>query len=209
MEEVGALLPITDEQAKLGQEILKTFGGIGSFFKEALGSVPTDLVGYLGGDWLRLRRMENIARMMEQARERLRERGVGRAEPASLTLALPILKGAADESREELRDLWACLLAAALDPERSEQVRQGFAEAISKMDPLDSLVLKITRNGLYSVDDRTGKMTIQKASETLGASKDEIRTSLWNLKKLELVREDLADRHTTAFGREFLRVLSD
>jgi hypothetical protein len=38
------MIPITDEQAKLGQEIVKAFRGLGSFLKRALGSTPEDLV---------------------------------------------------------------------------------------------------------------------------------------------------------------------
>jgi hypothetical protein len=52
----GSIIPISDEQAKLGQEIIKAFSNLGSFFKDALGSAPSDLIGYLGGDWLRMRR---------------------------------------------------------------------------------------------------------------------------------------------------------
>jgi hypothetical protein len=34
------LIPISDEQAKLGQEILKTLRGAGSFLEKTLGSTP-------------------------------------------------------------------------------------------------------------------------------------------------------------------------
>jgi hypothetical protein len=123
MADDNSLIPISDEQAKLGQEVLKTLRGLGSFVEKALESVPGDLVGYLGVDWLRVRRAENIAKMMFCAKERHETRGVKDTKPASLTLALPILRGAADESREELRDLWARLLAAAMDPSREKDVR--------------------------------------------------------------------------------------
>ena len=43
-----SLVPISDEQAKLGQEALKVLQGIGSFVGKALESVPEDVVGYLG-----------------------------------------------------------------------------------------------------------------------------------------------------------------
>ena len=105
------------------------------FWKKALGSVPEDLVGYLGGDWLRFRRAQNIAEMMERSKKKLDARGVTNEEPASLMIALPILRGAADESRETLQDLWAGLLAATIDPSRADGVRQGFAEVIAKMGP--------------------------------------------------------------------------
>jgi hypothetical protein len=98
-------------------------------------------VGYLGGDWLHIRRAENIAKMMQRARERLEAWAVKDAEPASLTIALPILRGAADESREQIQDLWARLLAAAMDPSKTKHVRQRFAAVIQQMDPPDALLL--------------------------------------------------------------------
>src|SRR6266699_393351 len=103
----NSLIPISDEQAKLGQEGLKALRGLGAFFEKALGGVPEDLVGYLGGDWLRVRRAENIAHLLVEVRERLANLGVEDARPASLSVALPILKGAADEDRDELVALWA------------------------------------------------------------------------------------------------------
>lgn len=135
------VIPITDEQAKLGQEIVGALRGVGSFFKEALGSAPQDIIGYLGGDWLRFRRAKNIAEMMNKAKKKLESWGIEDSEPASLTVAIPILQGAADESREEIQDLWARLLAAAMTPSRARYIRQGFTEVIKKMDPLDALIL--------------------------------------------------------------------
>ena len=116
MSDANALIPIGGEQAKLGQEALKVLRGLGSFLTKSLGSVPEDIVGYLGGDWLRVRRAENIAEMMQRAKGRLEARGVAETTPASLTIALPVLRGAADESRPVIQDLWARLLAAAMDP---------------------------------------------------------------------------------------------
>src|SRR6266852_1851280 len=110
----GDLIPISDEQAKAVQAALKTLRGVGAFLEKALGSTPADLVGLLGGDWLRVRRAENTVRMLHRAEERLKARGIKDPEPASLTIALPIFRAAADESREQLQDLWARLLAAAM-----------------------------------------------------------------------------------------------
>jgi hypothetical protein len=132
----GSLIPISDEQAKLGREIIKAFRGLGSFLAQALGSTPEDLVAYLGGDWLRVRRRENLVRLLERARERLTVRNVEEPHPASLSIALPIVRGAADEDREELVDLWARLLANAMDPQLND-LRYAFIEAVKKIDPLD------------------------------------------------------------------------
>jgi len=68
MSDGHSLIPITDEQAKLGQEVIKAFRGLGAFLDKALGSTPEDLIGYFGGDRLRVRRAENMARMLADAR---------------------------------------------------------------------------------------------------------------------------------------------
>jgi hypothetical protein len=205
MSDDGTLIPISDEQAKFGQEIIKAFSGLGSFFKDCLGSAPQDLVGYLGGDWLRFRRAENIAEMMKKAQERLKAWGVKEPESASLSVALPILRGAADESREELQDLWASLLAAAMDPLRAGRMRQGFAEALSKMDPLDALVIKSPKvpTGITYTDR-------ENMAHELGVSRDEIDVSISNLIKLELFDSPRnQETFISPFGREFLRVVAD
>ncbi|MGA2226256.1 MAG: Abi-alpha family protein [Syntrophobacteraceae bacterium] len=213
MADGNSLIPINDEQAKLIQEVLKTIRGLGSFFEKALGSTPEDLFGYLGGDWLRVRRAENIAKMMSCAKERLEARGVKDTKPASLTLALPILRGAADESREELRDLWARLLAAAMDPYREKDIRLGFAEAIQKMDPLDARVLVHISNREAGISDPERN----NVSTELGVSLDELSVSLSNLEKIGMavvlhpLNQPMLRLNTviTPFGREFLRVLMD
>ena len=51
-----SLTPITDEQAKAIQEALKTLQGVGGFPKETFGTMPQDIVGLLGGDYLKVRR---------------------------------------------------------------------------------------------------------------------------------------------------------
>lgn len=51
------------------------------------------------------------------------------------------LIGAQEESREELAELWARLLANAMDPNMNS-VRQSFIDAVKRMDPLDAVVLR-------------------------------------------------------------------
>lgn len=199
-----SVIPITDEQAKLGQEIVGALRGVGSFFKEALGSVPQDIIGYLGGDWLRIRRAENIAEMMNKAKKKLESWGIEDIEPASLTVAIPILHGAADESREEIQDLWARLLAAAMTPSRARYLRQGFTEVIKKMDPLDALIL------LEQGSEKTTELA--QTLKQLNVSSDQYIISLENLQELKICLPSPADKtkyRLSPFGREFLRVISD
>jgi hypothetical protein len=188
---IDGLIPITDEQAKLAQEIVKTFRGLGSFLERALGSTPEDLVGYFGGDRLRVRRAENMARMMYEAQKRLAARGVDETKPATLSVALPILQGAADEDREELVDLWARLLANAMDPSMNT-VRHSFIEAVKKMDRMDAVVLRyihgsnmtVVRRGRAPepiVNQTTG---VENIAIEIGRRNDEVEVSLRHLEDL-------------------------
>ncbi len=83
--------------------------------------------------------------LWQRTRERLRERGID-PEPPSLKYAVPILEAAADEENEELQDVWSHPLAAAMDPNRRDAMRQSCITTVKKMDPIDALVLKAVRD---------------------------------------------------------------
>jgi hypothetical protein len=76
MTDPTSLIPISDEQAKLGQKAIEALQGLGGFLREVFGTIPEDLVGYFGGDLLKVRRAENFARIAQEARERLNARGI-------------------------------------------------------------------------------------------------------------------------------------
>jgi len=206
MTESTSIIPISDEQAKLGQKALEALQGVGGFLREIFGTVPEDLVGYFGGDLLKVRRAENFARIAREARERLKARGI-EPEPPSISILLPIVVASADESRDELVDIWARLLAAAADPGRAKAFRLAFIEAAKKLDPLDAAVLQAISaapGGSVTPGMRNS------VAEQLEASRDELDISIDNLMKLELVDPATGDpAHLTPLGRQFLRALSD
>jgi hypothetical protein len=198
----NSIIPITDEQAKLGTKALETLQGVAGFLREIFGTVPEDLIGILGGDWLKVKRVENICRTISKAHERLEKDGI-KPQAASLSISVPLLKAAADESRDELQDLWASLLAAAADPNRSKFFRIEFIEVIKKMDPLDTLVLVAMGEGQPRVDGATQ----DRIREKLGVSRDAFHVSIDHLTKLNLLRKESGWSALTAFGRELLRTL--
>jgi abortive infection alpha-like protein len=205
MTDPTSLIPISDEQAKLGQKALEVLQGLGGFLREIFGTVPEDLVGYFGGDLLKVRRAENFARIAREADERLKARGIHAPEPPSISILLPIVVASAEESRDELVNIWARLLAAAADPARSKSFRLAFIETAKKMDPLDAAVLR-------HANERGGGITGQIRNEVAAAlhtSRDEVDVSIMNLAKLGLIQETPISAAVTAFGREFLRTVSD
>ena len=206
------LIPITDEQAKaiqeaskLGVEVVGLLEGFGGFLKEVFGGVPKNLVGVLGGDWLEYRRLTNLAILKAKFNGHLHRLGIKDTMPPRLTLALPILQAAADESQDELQDLWARLLAAAMDPARSSKVRQSFISTIKQMDPLDAHVLRNVHRGTQPVPPNARP----NIAEAVGASSDELDVSFDNLVKLDCLQRYQASIQlaTSPYGREFLRIV--
>jgi abortive infection alpha-like protein len=202
----NSLIPISDEQAKAIQEALKVLQGLGSFLDKVLGDVPQNLVNYLGGDWLRVRRAENLYKMISRAKDRLEAWRVETPISPSLSVTIPLLRDAADESREEVQELWARLLAATMDPTRTNFVRQRFVQAVRILDPPDTRVLTalLGRGGGVNQPERNVM------GPELGMSRDEVDVSLTNLIRAELVFEPTTQEAALSpFGREFLRVVMD
>ena len=64
------------EVAKFGTKALEVTEKGGQFLSRVLGPVPADLVGVLGGDWVRHARIRNLDRLAGRTEEILRERKV-------------------------------------------------------------------------------------------------------------------------------------
>jgi hypothetical protein len=175
------MLPITDEQAKLGQEVVKGLRDSGSYVADILGDLPKDLLGWLIGDRVRARRIEKATILWEKTKERLRDWRVQEPEPPSFKFAIPILEAAVDEENEELQDLWARLLAAAMDPTRRDEMRQSFVETVKQMDPMDALVLEAIRAHGGGPWTPTG---VQAIAASLSYSRDQVIVSFQHLDKL-------------------------
>jgi hypothetical protein len=206
---------ITDEQAKALQELAKTtgtaldlVGKAGSYVKWTLGTVPADLVGILGGDWLSQVRIRNLAWYKQRTEEIIRERGVPETEAVSPSLAVPLLRAAMDESRPQLQELWASLLAAAVDPRRSILVRQSFIETVSKFDPLDASVLW-TR---YHITGELQPTCREFLARRLQVSSESVVVSMMNLNKLECISlagpGEYTNFNIASFGIELIRACS-
>jgi hypothetical protein len=133
----------------------------------------------------------------------------------ALALALPLLQGAADEDRDELTDLWARLLAAAMDPNRSRRVRQSIVEAVKRMDPLDAIIVSH-----LTLPITWGNEVIpERLARELSTTRDEAEVSLLHLCAIGIYREvktrpgevpaSITQVDYTVFGRELKRLLGD
>jgi hypothetical protein len=208
-------IPVTDEQAKavqkladFGTTVVEETGRLARYVGRVLGTAPEDAVGLVIGDPLRFVRTAIALKYDERITRLHRDRGVT-PEPVSPSIAIPLLRAAYDESRPELQELWAQLIAAAMDPKRRNRVRRSFIDTVQRMDPLDTLVLKI----LVGLSPGTLKPNVRDyLVSTLSISGQEIEVSALNLADLRCVHNisiGVTDNfHITAYGSELVRACS-
>lgn len=134
--------------AKAADKALTIVHDTGGYLREVVGDLPKNAVGLLGADWLGQKRIRNLDAMMRRTEAILRERDARPVDQLSPNIATELLSGAQEESRDELIELWARLLANALDP-KLNSVRRSFIAAVKAMDPLDAVVLHFVYEGRF------------------------------------------------------------
>jgi hypothetical protein len=203
--------------AKAAEAIAKTTGqaveiirDTGSYLRGVFGEVPTDLVGVLGGAWLHERHQQLRDALRRRTEQILRERDVQEEIELSPNVAAALIAGAQEEGREELMELWARLLANAMDPNMNS-IRHSFIASVKNMDPMDAILLRyIHERNIASVylghrqDNKLITGTEEIAAE-IGRRGDEVEVSLRHLQ--DLLFFDYANHvwDVSATGREFLR----
>lgn len=134
---------MTDEQAKAVQEIAKTSRELGHFLGKVFGTVPEDVAGLLLGDWLREYRIRNCAKLRSNTLQILRECGhSGPTRAVMPKFGVALLDAVSIEEDEELHDLWARLLANAMDPGFKHDVNRSFITILQDFTPLEAVLLK-------------------------------------------------------------------
>lgn len=206
-EEAKAL----QEVAKFGTKALESGDKLGGFLSKVFGTVPSDVVGVVGGDWLHHIRIRNAAKLAQRTEEILRDRGIlEQTEPMSPSVALPLLHAAQDETREELREMWARMLANGMDPNRSASLRRSVIDTVKGFDPLDAVILQMTFDRSLNKEVAYFK----NSQDELGVSSDEFELSFSNLEKLGCIfnrthtSEGIMVVSLSSLGREVIRACS-
>lgn len=207
----NSIIPISEEQAKLGQQLVETGKSLGGYLADILGDLPKDLVGILG-DQVKVYRAVRLDALWKKSKEYLQVNGAVEPESPGLNLVLPILEAAADENREELQDLWARLLAASLHPDRLKLVRLRFIGALKSLDPLDVRMILWLQNYEQAHPLSSSQGTIFGQRDTIAkelmVSTDEIEVSTANIILAGFAFRTASNVIVlTPFGREFLRAV--
>jgi hypothetical protein len=136
------------ESAKAVQEVAKaTKAGIeataklGGFVSKIIGEPTETVVGILT-DKLKFMRWERQMRLTERAKEIIESKNIeGELKTVPPKIALPIIENASLEENDELQDLWACLIASAVDPNFDGTLRTAFIDIIKQLEVNDVHIL--------------------------------------------------------------------
>lgn len=172
-----------------------------------------NVIGALGGDALadfrerqQRRRRERHEDLSKSAIKLLQHRGVKEPVEPNAAAVDELAEAAQNEPREELRAIWAALLAAMFDPARAPSFRREFIEIAKQLEPIDAVVLpKLAETGGLSP---TRKVFI---AGQLKRNPDEVANAFRNLEHLGLT----AGPHDSSpdmpmllpLGRQFLRAI--
>ena len=190
---------------ELGNEVVKSSLEI---VLRPVAGVVDNAIGRWGGDYLEEVRKRHREKLRRKTEEILRSRSVDSPEHVSPSILLPLLEYAQDESRDELLELWAKLLAAAADPARARGYRREFVDIVRRLEPLDVLVLPILADGAELAPSRR-----EVIASRLSARQDDVVLSFRNLHKLELTspEEGINPRsqpYLLPLGRQLLALVS-
>jgi len=142
---------------------------------------------------------------LQQKTDRIRaEIDAGLPMEPAVSVAVPLLQAAADESREELQDLWAALLTTSLLPDGETRVRKAFFGTLKAMEPTDAVLLNwLKENGWATLPTSEMREEIER---TMKLDRAGSRVSWAALTALDLVYEyTVGVWALTDYGREFLR----
>jgi hypothetical protein len=205
-----AVAKATEETAKTAGKALEIVHDVSGYLRSVFAEVPADLVGVAGGAWLHEVHIRIKDAWRRRTEEILRERDVQDVIELSPNMAVALVEGAQEEGREELMELWARLLANAMDPNLNS-VRQSFIEAVKNMDPVDAIVLRhiheenivFIQRGSASVEQKTNQRTgVEDISIAIGRRSDEVEVSFRHLRDIGFFD---GEYYPNVLQREFMR----
>lgn len=194
-----------------GIEVLKTATEV---MVRPFAKVIGDAVGAIGGDYLDEYRRVNREKIQKKFDKVMHDTNVKDIPQPNVTFVIQILKAAQDENRDELQDIWAKLIAAAIDPAKSPRYRREYVEIIKKFEPLDARVLMALESVVPMNPSPSQRSFL---ARRFSKGEDEIELALKTLVTLECAMDPLLrangftqsipNVHLTALGRELIRIL--
>ena len=190
------------EVAKTGRAAIEPVTDLARWFGRMLGTIPEDVVGLAGGDYLRELRIRNMNRIRQKTDEKLRERGIEQSQTINSKVAIPAIEAASAEDDETLQERWARLFANAMDPDSDIQMRRIYVETLSEFEAIDTLTFEAANDILR---DQNALLEPEDVAQILKVRDTQVMLSIDHLESLGCFK--VFDEHSrsfdvTALGKE-------
>jgi hypothetical protein len=184
------------------KEGAKTAGKLLDIVRDA-GKPVADAYGLIIGDRVEALRERNLDALTRRTKEILKKRDLAEAAPVAENIAIPILEAAQGDPRPEMQELWATLLANAMDPSRRDEVRQEFISVLKLLHPTDAVVLKRMHDTYLGDFVPAQQLTFDDLREAT------VAVSLRSLSMYSCVEQNRFVYQIAPFGIELVRACTD
>lgn len=176
----------------------------GRMFESALGE-PLKVAGSMLGDWVYLKKIENLVRIGAKVRKLLDSAHI-QPKAVAPDFMLPYIESAGNASNDELQDLWAKLLKSAfVDAQNCHPI---YIDTLRRLNGVDARTLQRLVQGLISEDSEEWTIETQHSVArliSLGLAMMSFRELHRTSKGTTITKP--ADAQLTKFGRQFVEAL--
>ena len=208
MSDIEEISKADQKASDLGVKALETGEKVGSFFAQVFKEPITEVSGMLT-DRLKFARWKRLVELQSQVNEILSNRLISDTRSVAPKLALPLLEEASLEEDADLQKLWSHLLANAMDPSFSGDLRTGFVEMIKGLTALDAGILEF----FYKVLKREGHLTPlegviqyslkkEQIMQSLNTTEADYQVSAFNLMRIQCIAPAVLKATGISFGDE-------
>ncbi len=159
--------------------------------------------GFIIGDRINAARERQLDSLARKTKKLLQDRNAKEEQPVPEQIAIPLLEAAQGETRETIQDLYAALLANAMDANYANDVRPEFVATVKALQPLDAAILAIVLRAHDTVSQR--QIRYQDVStHILGKRPAAVQLSVDHLVKLNCILSNQGMLMMTPYGQEFM-----
>lgn len=208
MSDVEEIAKAVQKASDFGIKTLETSEKVGGFFAQVFKEPITEVAGILT-DRLKFARWKRLVEMQSQVNEILSTRGISETRPVPPKLALPLLEESSLEDDSSLQYLWNHLLANAMDPGFSGDLRIGFIEMIKGLTAKDAQVLELFY-GILKQENRLAPLESviqyslkkEQIMQALSISEADYQVSAFNLMRVQCIAPAVFKATGISFGDE-------
>jgi hypothetical protein len=192
---------MSDDVAPYSEAIAEGSRAVGKALDivKGIGRPVASAYGLVIGDQIEAWRERNLDAVTRRTQQILKERDLAETAPVAERIAIPLLEAAQQDPRPEMQEIWATLLANAMDPARRDDVRQEFIRILQALHPTDALVLKC------AAEDYPDQWVTHREFTSTGLREASIAVSVRNLGMHACIDQDGESFKTFPLGIELVR----